>query len=327
MALFEYMKSVQRLVHDSRIELIDPADLIIYINTARRQVAMQSLCLRCLTPISGSVASISVIAHGSGYTAPTITITPPDFPGGGPTNPGGLQATASIAEHSGTISGISVTNPGAGYFEPLVIINDPHGTGAVAAATLSPINQLNENQEVYPFSNVNLSAFPGVASIFTVQSVSIIYANYRYSLPIYSFSTYQALIRNYPFQYQYVPTIGAQYGRGVGGSFYLYPIASQTYQMEFDCFCLPSDLLLDTDVEAIPEPWTDAVKYFAAHLAYLELQNFNSAKGMLDLFDEFLRRYNRASMPGRATNPYGRYSFLLTAGLSSALLALTGIIA
>jgi hypothetical protein len=78
------------------------------------------------------------------------------------------------------------------------------------------------------------------------------------------------------------------------------------YQMEWDCLCLPADLQFDQDPEVIPAPWDDAVKYFAAHLAFLELQNHNYARSMLDLFEKNLGIYGKAARPSRGINPYGR---------------------
>jgi hypothetical protein len=206
------------------------------------------------------------------------------------------------------VIGVNVVFGGAGYWQPQVTINDPTGTGATATVSqMTFINQLAGAQEVYPFANVSFAQFPGVQGIICVKSVSLIYSNYRYSLPCYSFSTYQALIRQYPFQYQYVPTFCAQYGQGSNGSFYMYPLPSQPYQLEWDCICYPSDLSTDQDVEAIPLPWTDGVPYFAAHLAMLELQNANSARMYLELFEKQTHTYSNAARPGRITNPYGRW--------------------
>ncbi len=125
---------------------------------------------------------------------------------------------------------------------------------------------------------------------------------------MYAFSVYQANIRNYPVLYQYVPAFASQYGQGASGSFYVYPLPSQTYQMEFDCFCLPTDMLLDNSIpEPIPQPWTDAVPYMAAQLAYLELQNWNAARFYGEEFDKRTLGYSTQARPGRAVNPYGRY--------------------
>lgn len=308
MALFAYLQQVQRFMHDSKQEHLDPGDLISYVNRARREIAIRCQCIRVLTPVSGQVKAVTVTNGGSGYSAPTVTISAPDFPSGTLPQPNGAQATANITDVAGTITAVNIIFGGYGYFQPTVTITDPTGSGAAAFAEVGGINTLNQGQEVYPFSAVDLSQFPGVASILQVKSVSIIYSNYRFSLPVYSMSVYQAMIRQYTGgTYQYVPTFGAQFGQGVGGSFYVYPLPSQTYQMEWDCLCLPSDLISDRDVEALPEPWTDAVPYFAAHLACLELQNMNSARMYHDLFERQANIYSSGSRSGRVTNPYGRF--------------------
>src|SRR5277367_5593898 len=46
--LFTYMRRVQRLIRDTRQQLINPADLIDYVNEARSQLAGESECIRYL---------------------------------------------------------------------------------------------------------------------------------------------------------------------------------------------------------------------------------------------------------------------------------------
>lgn len=303
-----YIAQVQRFARDQKQTFLDIGNIESYVNQARREVAMRTQCIRILPPISGAIVSWTITNHGSGYSStPVCTITPPDFPSGGPTNPLGKQATATATVVSGIITAINNTYGGAGYFQPQMTITDATGSGATAIATLSPMNLLNQGQEQYLFSNINLTAFPGVKEIYNVHSVSIIYANYRYSLPCYSFSTYQAMIRQYPFQYQYVPTFFSQFGQGASGSLFFYPWPSQTYQMEWDCRCIPLDLIDNQSVEILPDPWTDAVPYFAAKLAFEELQNLNAAKYYDDQFNVRCLGYSQYARVGRATNPYGRY--------------------
>jgi hypothetical protein len=312
-SLFEYEKQLQRFLREQKQEFMNPDDLLVYINRARREVAGRTQCIRRLTPISGQVVSATLLTPGSGYVTPIATITPPDFPGGRLPNPNGLQATANVLSVGGIINAIDIQVGGDGYFQPQITITDKTGpgTGATASLTLSPLNTLNIGQEVYPFNGtggIYLGNWPGVDTVFAIKSASVIYANYRYMLPMYDFTTYQSLIRQFPFQYQYVPTFCSQFGQGTDGSFYAYPLPSQTYQWEFDCFCLPADMLIDNSIpEAIPGPWTDAVPYFAAHLAMLELQNYNAAKMYEQLFDKMTLGYSQQARPSRRVNPYGRY--------------------
>lgn len=306
--LYEYLEQAERFIRDAQERLVNPLDLIEYVNRARREVAMRTQSIRHVPPVSGQITAITLNDAGQGYTAPQVIITPPDAPSGAQPHPGGLQAVADAVLTGGQIGGITLQNPGDGYFQPLVSIVDPTGTGATATALTTPLTATQGQQEIYPFSAVPLSTFPGVAEIFAVKSISFIYMNYRYSIPVFPFSVYQAYVRIYPQQYLYVPTCAAQYGQGVNGSLYMYPIPAALYQMEWDCFCLPIDLEDETTIEAIPKPWTDAVPYFAAHLAFLEMQNLNSAKFYLDLYDSMVHRYSAYVRPGRAINPYGRWS-------------------
>lgn len=306
--LNDYLMQTQRFLRDAKQEFSNPGDLISYVNRARREIAMRSQSIRVLTPISGQIVSWEVTGGGSGYSAtPTLTISAPDFPSGTAPYPGGLQATAAAIVQGGIITAIDSQIGGYGYYQPTMEITDATGSGATATPTLSFINQLNESQEVYNFSDIDVSMFPGVGAVYMIKSVSIIYANYRYSLPCYSFSTYQAMIRQYPFQYQYVPTFCAQFGQGTGGSFYMYPLPSQQYQLEFDCFCLPQDLTTNDSEEVLPMPWADAVPYFSAALAFEEIQQLNFAKYYHDQYDKMAQRYSNYARPGRVVNPYGRY--------------------
>ena len=308
MGLNAYIAQVQRFARDQKQQFLDVGNLSDYINRARREVAMRAQCIRGLPPISGSITSWSVTNGGTGYTGtPTLYITPPDFPSGYGANPGGAQATATAIISGGIIQAIDSTYGGSGYFQPIMTISGGNGTGATATAIMSPIAQVTQAKEQYNFSDFDLSTFPGVQEIYYVRSASILYSNYRYSLPCYAFTIYQAYVRQYPFQYQYVPTFFSQFGQGASGSLYFYPLPSQNYQLELDCCFIPSDLIDDQSVEAIPNPWTDAIAYYAAGMAFEELQNLNASKWFYDQFDKRLLGYSNYARAGRMTNPYGRY--------------------
>lgn len=312
-SLNDYMQDVQTYFADQNQKYMNPEDLIRHVNRARREIAMRAGCVRVLTQSSGQVVRATITAAGTGYTNPVATITAPDFPDAGVDNPLGAQATASVIQAGGMITNIDITYGGSGYFQPQITITDDvvsptvPGTGATATLTVTPITQTQNGQEVYPFENIPLDNFPGVGSVYFVNSISIIYAQYRYSLMTYSFSTYQALIRNYPLQYRYVPSICAQLKRGTNGDLYLYPVASQSYQLELDCYCLPQDLTDNESFEAIPGPWTDCVAFYAAHFAYLSAQNFNAADYYLKLYERKSSDYSSFASPRKVSNRYGRW--------------------
>jgi len=82
---------------------------------------------------SSVIAGLTITASGSGYTsAPTITIAPPDLPGG-------TQATATFTIVGSNLD-LNLTNAGIGYSEPPVItVTGGGGTGLKLTATVNYI--------------------------------------------------------------------------------------------------------------------------------------------------------------------------------------------
>jgi hypothetical protein len=304
--LFTYLDDVQTLLREQKQTQVDPADAIKWINRARREIALRTSCCRGITPIAGAVISASVTSGGTGYTAPTVTITPPDYPSGQRPFPNGAQATATAVLSAGKISSVLINYGGSGYYLPSATITDPTGTGATVTLATSYVSKLVQGQEVYLFSDIDLSSFPGLDSVYHVEAINILYAAQRYSLVVQSFSTYNALLRQFTNSYQYIPFFAAQLAQGTSGSLFLYPLPSAPWQAEMVFRALPSDLIDDQSVEAIPQPWTDGVAHFACYWGYLSLQNANMARMHLELFEKFNHGYSVAARPGRRPNPYGR---------------------
>jgi FtsP/CotA-like multicopper oxidase with cupredoxin domain len=79
----------------------------------------------------GPVASVTIVAGGTGYTAPTVTVADAYLPAASLT-----PAVVSATVVGGVITGFTITNGGAGYTAPVVTITDPAGTGATAEAVI-----------------------------------------------------------------------------------------------------------------------------------------------------------------------------------------------
>jgi hypothetical protein len=75
--------------------------------------------------------------------------------------------------------------------------------------------------------------------------------------------------------------------------------------MDVDCSCLPFDLQKDDDPEAIPEPWVDAVPYFAAFLCLMQQQRGQDAAAIYQMFNAELPFAASVVAPRMITNPYG----------------------
>lgn len=290
MALFTYLKDTQRYLRDQKQLVHNPFDLIEHINDARQWIAAQTQAIRVLPPSSGSIASFSVTAGGSGYTvAPTVTITAPDAIG-----TGFVQAVGTAHLTAGAVSSVTVGTAGTGYVNPIVTLSGGGGTGATATATLTSFLKTVVGQEVYTFTSVDTliqASFPGVDSIIGVQSVAASWGSMKPMLRQCDWSSFQAYLRSINAALQNFPSVWAQYGQGASGSVYVWPSPSTTTQMEWDCYCLPVALADDTTVEALPYPFTRAVPYLAAQRATV---------GDADASRYFLAEAKRIMGEGRA---------------------------
>jgi len=301
--LATYISQTLNLLGNPSGNLYTNATIINYINTARNQIAAESQCVRYLAtsaPTSyasftaniagGIVTSVTVVSGGSGYVAsPTITVTSSSY---------STAATFMAVVSGGTVTSVTVVSGGTGY---------------TVAPTLAAVGGGNEagmvtvqGQEVYPFSLITFANVAGYSQVLAVKGVSIIWGNLRYTVQRKSFSMYQAQIRTWSNSYQDIPAIGCQYGQGVSGSFYLYPVANTGYTMEWDCICLPIALVTDATVEVIPYPWTDAVPFFASYLALSGTNRLADADRMWREYDKFVKRARAFSQPMVTVSPYGR---------------------
>lgn len=273
--LSQYITETQQLIHDQSFQTVSSTDMTSYINRARRRTAEDTQCVRVLVSGQGPILSVGVNTGGSGYSAPVVTITG--------TMGTGAVATAVVGV-GGAITAINVTNGGSNYSPPLlVIIADPTGAGATATAVQTN-NLLNTvvGQEVYTYAAANSLLPTGYSSILDVISVAATWGGMKPALGQITFGAIQAYYRSYA-----VPTTGqaylwAKYGQGIAGSIYLWQIPSTSQSMDWDCICLPTDLVDDTSVDAIPQPFSEAVPYYAARLCYLNAQRYPDAEMMKD---------------------------------------------
>ncbi len=223
--LDKHTQQVQRLIgFDVHQELYNPDDLIDFINIAREEVASQGQCVRRETAYGGQVVRLQVTNVGAGYTAPTVVISPPDQPNGALPFPLGDQATGICQQIGGAITTAGILYGGDGYYAPVATISDPTGTGATLAAFTNTVNTTTPGQELYRFSDIDLSGIPGVDSILAVLSVSFIWGNWQWSASRVGNTKYRALVRQFTTNFLAPPTWCCQYGQGVDGSLKLYPI-------------------------------------------------------------------------------------------------------
>lgn len=100
------------------------------------------------------------------------------------------------------------------------------------------------------------------------------------------------------------PTLWAQLGQGTSGTLWLHPSPDATYSIIYDAVMLPIDLVDDSTVDAIPYPWTDAVSFYAAWLALMQLQRPADADEMLSRYKEMALRGRQESTPTALPDNY-----------------------
>lgn len=302
MLLSDYQTNVQQILNDPFAQFYNTVFLTNWINRARTYVANMGQCIRFLTPSSGSVAMVTVTATGSGYTTATVTISGPDAIGGLTFT----QATATATLTAGAVTSIAVVVAGTGYVANPTVTITGDGVGATATATLTSFVQTVANQEVYPFSTFNTLIqgwYPGASSIIGVQSISASWGADKPTLDWTDFSSFQAYNRAWNYGQNY-PAVWSQYGQGATGSVYLFPIPSQTLQMEWDCWLSPLPLSATQTADLIPDPWTEPVFYYAAYLAYLNAQRKDDANAMLAEFKRTMVEARQFVTPPRIPTMY-----------------------
>lgn len=147
-------------------------------------------------------------------------------------------------------------------------------------------------QNVYRFAQDLSASLPDG----TVQPISVLEIAIEGSGPID--------FRPWPWYWQYFrwspavgkPTVVAQLGQGTAGTLYFHPTPDQAYPFVFDVTLLPSGLNGSTgEVDAIPYPWTDAVAFWAAWLAFMQMQRQADAQMMMDRYKELVLRGTQGS--------------------------------
>jgi hypothetical protein len=102
------------------------------------------------------------------------------------------------------------------------------------------------------------------------------------------------------------PTTWAQQGQGQNGTLFVDPLPDLPYVCLLDVVAAPTPLATDTDVEAIPPLWQDAVPYFAAYLALLTARDGDGANKMMELYSLFVGRARTAATPSVLPGQYSQ---------------------
>jgi len=262
-----YEFQVLDLLHDPNFNRWTQAQIDGYINEARRQLVMDTGCLRTLQAsyltagieqyTFGQVTGAVITAAGSNYSGPSVS-----FSGGG-----GTGVAATLSQSGGAVNTITFTNYGSGYTSvPSYNLTD---SGAGAGATLA-IGILSVNT-------------------YDILGINLIWGTERYSLLWRPFREFSAWYR--PFTapaYQRQPVAWAVYG---DNQIFIGPTPDQSYAVEFDSVILPTPFATGdvSTIDAIPTLNQDPIKFYAAYLAKNNAQSYGEAGGFLEQYQRRLR--------------------------------------
>lgn len=150
----------------------------------------------------------------------------------------------------------------------------------------------------YPFSAIAFA--PGTLGILGPNDVRMIWyqvASGQKTITSRPFEWFGQYHLNNPVPQSGFPKVWAQLGQGQAGTLFFDPLPDDTYVCPADVECAPVPLVDDTTAEAIPPLWQDAVPFYAAWLALMQLQRQADADMMMKRFTELMGRARVAATP------------------------------
>jgi hypothetical protein len=169
-------------------------------------------------------------------------------------------------------------------------------------------------QERYSFGYANAYALAQNAHIKGIINVDNVSVNWggasgssgnRPMLSWLPWDEFQAYCRAWAVGVTSFPFVWSQFGDGERGQVWLFPIPNQALEMQWQTDCAPKDIFSNDDYEALPDPFTTYVPFYAAHLAALNSQRYGQAQILLDLFEKNSGLSRAASDRGKAPSMYG----------------------
>ena len=171
-------------------------------------------------------------------------------------------------------------------------------------------------QQAYSFANINIGTptVTGVQGVINMQSLARVVASGALWMGPRPWPWFSLYNMNNAVPVPGPPTEWAQYGQGAApgtlpgatsantGSFYVSPVPDQAYILNCNTICYPIPLVLDTDPEALPYFWTDAVPFLTAYFSLMSAQTnaryADAARMYKGDYGEFMDRARKQSNAG-----------------------------
>ena len=170
-----------------------------------------------------------------------------------------------------------------GGMQPGALVN-PYPAGTVQGAAVNPCQTI-VGQERYPFQGffnpILKQQYPGADAVIDAKSVSVNWGGtVRPTIAWLPWEDLQAFGRAYATLVTSYPYYWSVFNDGENGEIWFFPAPSTQGDIELNAYCTPSPLYNDSDVEAIPSGFHDAIKYGAAALALAATYRYQEAQYM-----------------------------------------------
>ena len=150
------------------------------------------------------------------------------------------------------------------------------------------------NVQQYPFSDITFpSGTQGVQGVLNVRMMTYAVASGQKRVILRPWEWFNDFIVGQPVPVAGFPHYWAQFGQGALGTLWV-NLPDTAYSLSLDCVCYPLPLASDSDYEAIPYLWTDAVPYYAAWLGLQSVQRQADADMMMKRFEDLMGRARRS---------------------------------
>jgi hypothetical protein len=189
-------------------------------------------------------------------------------------------------------------------YDATIYINDARLQIALAAecirqpATFAMI----AGQQAYPFSGMAFLAAPtvpaglgGVANV-RMAFMQLITGGLR-RIQLRSWEYFQTFYLSRSAPVPGPPQCSSRLQPGLTGTMWFAPAPDAAYPLQVDAVAYPAPLQFETDPEVLPAPWTDAVKYYAAYLAFLDMTQPDAAVAMWGEYEKFQARGTQLTTP------------------------------
>ena len=178
----------------------------------------------------------------------------------------------------------------------------------VANAAVNALQTI-PGQERYPyqgfFNPFLQQTYEGCKAVIDVNQCAVNWGGaVRPAIAWCPFEDLQAYARAYATQVTSYPYWWSVYNDGEFGEIWMFPAPSTTGDIELDAYCIPNDLYTDSDFDAIPPGFRNAIKFGAAALAFMTTYRYAQANVMEGMFADRLGVARVSVDRGKTPNYY-----------------------